>query len=418
VRDRGQSRLIRFVLTGAVSNALVPSLAPLFLLSLGASPLHLGLLATCSQLDRLSRLAGVGILGRGVGKTSLMFWGRLLSMPATALLALAAWSGGGPAAVWLAILLFTLRGASHQTGNAAWWPLIQDTTAGSGLGQFMTRMRVRQRLLELTLPLAIGVYLGTGPAPERFAPLFAGGLLALGAGATWIRDVVERQLPPSRGGLASRVGRTMAVPAIRRYCAYLGVRTFVYGASFPFWVVALTERGLPVSQFVWMTSVLAGGQIVSLWFWGQLVDRRGFRPVYTRAYAGFTALSAAWLWMPDGGAALLLWAVPVFLLSGILEAGSQMAQSRAMVDAVPDDLQVEGFAVVIYASALGGGLGGLLGGVAFQHVSHSGALGLDGTVAYLAATQLAFALPWLLSRRLRPRPGAGNLDDGIRVQTS
>lgn len=400
VRARGQAGLIRSVLAGSLNNALVPAVGPLFLLALGAAPYQLGVLATFSQLDKLSRLAGAGLLGRGFGKARLMLWGRLLSMPVTVALATAAWfGGGGPLAVWLAILLIAARGSLQQMGNAAWWPLMQDNTAGSGIGQFLTRMRVKQRLIELALPLAIGTYLGNAPEPARFAPLFAGALIALTLGALWIRRVGERPPAPTRGGLASRVGQALAVPQMRRYCGYLGTRTCIYSACFPFWVIALTERGLPVSQFVFMASVLAGGQIASLWYWGQLVDRRGSRPPLTAAYGGLMALSLSWLVVPEG-AAVLLWAVPVYLLWGVLEAGAQMGQSRAMIDAVPEHLQAEGFAVVIYASALGGGLGGLVGGLTFQWAAQQTFAGYDGAVAYLALLQLAFCLPLVMSRRL------------------
>ena len=44
------------------------------------------------------------------------------------------------------------RGLAYQAGNTAWWPLVQDNTASSGLGAFLTRMRLQQRLLELALP--------------------------------------------------------------------------------------------------------------------------------------------------------------------------------------------------------------------------------------------------------------------------
>jgi hypothetical protein len=82
--QRSQTRLIRFVLSGTANNALVQAIGPLFLLNLGAAPIHLGILATFAQLDKVARLGGVELLGRDVGKTRLMFWGRLLAILATA----------------------------------------------------------------------------------------------------------------------------------------------------------------------------------------------------------------------------------------------------------------------------------------------------------------------------------------------
>jgi hypothetical protein len=405
---RGQGGLIRFVLASTANNALVQAVGPLFLMSLGGSPFHLGILATFSQLDKVSRLGGVELLGRGVGKTQLMFWGRLLSIPATVPLVVCALaSDGGSVAIWLAVVVIALRGALQQLGNAAWWPLVQNVTAGAGLGQFLTRMRVQQRLLELALPLAVGAYLADAPLPSRFALLFGSAILALLVGAVWIRRVSELPALPTKANLTTRMRQTFAVAAVAEYSRYQLLRAFFHSACFPFWVIALTERGLPVSQFVWMSSVLAGGQIVSLWFWGRVVDRRGYRPALLPCLAGLSVLSAAWFILPTGGLGILLWASVVYLLWGVLEAGVQMGQSRAMVDAVPTDLQAEGFAVIMFASALGGGAGGLLGGFLFSAASSYSMGGLDGDILYLAIIQFSFCLPLLVGRNLRgPSPGA------------
>ena len=110
-------------------------------------------------------------------------------------------------------------------------------------------------------------------------------------------------------------------------------------------------------------------------------------------------LAAMWLWLPDGSWELLVWASVLHLLWGALDAGLQMGQSRIMVDAVSDQLQGEGFAVVIYASAIGGAMGGLLGGLGFEHFT---ALGYDHA-DYLGILQVLTVVPLALSLRLTPR---------------
>ncbi|MBT3346644.1 MAG: MFS transporter [Gemmatimonadetes bacterium] len=396
---RGQAALIRYVAAGAANNALVGSTGALFLLSLGATPFQLGLLATFTQLDKIARLAGAELM-RHTGKAGIMLWGRLLASPVTAGLAIAAAMGiAGQGAIWATIGVLAVRGALQQTGNAAWWPLIRDVTEGGSLGEFLSRMRTWQRLLELALPVAVGTWLGEQPEPTRFAPLFAVCVFVLLLAAWWIRGVPERPLPPTGESLWRRLHQVVSVPAIRRFCLYLGFRVFITSASFPFWVIVLTERGLPVSQFVWMTSLLALGQIATLWFWGRLVDRRGPRIALQVPLAGTAVLGAMWLFLPEGGGALLAWTAVLHLVWGTMEAGSQMGQSRVMVDAVPDHLQGEGFAIVIYASAIGGSLGGLLGGLGFEWVTR---LGFDHT-EYLAILQALTVVPLLLSLRLAPR---------------
>ena len=164
---RGQAALIRYVAAGAANNALVGSTGALFLLSLGATPFQLGLLATFTQLDKIARLAGAELM-RHTGKAGIMLWGRLLASPVTAGLAIAAAMGiAGQGAIWATIGVLAVRGALQQTGNAAWWPLIRDVTEGGSLGEFLSRMRTWQRLLELALPVAVGTWLGEQPEPTQ-----------------------------------------------------------------------------------------------------------------------------------------------------------------------------------------------------------------------------------------------------------
>ena len=60
--------------------------------------------------------------------------------------------------------------------------------------------------------------------------------------------------------------------------------------------------------------------------------------------------------------------------------------------------QAEGFAIAIYASALGGFVGGIGGGACFQWAD--ALAGPRGPLFYLATAQLAFVATWLLSTRL------------------
>ena len=401
-RQRGQDLLIRYLITGSVNNILVSSIASLFLLALGASPVHLGLLATAMQLVKLLRLAGVQAMAH-LGKTRLMMLGRVLTAAATAgLVGVAANGGRDMAAIWATLGVLTLRGCLLHTGAAAWWPLVQDNTASATIGSFLTRMRVRQRLVEVGLPVAVGWYLGAQPQPPRFAPLFAIAAAAALVSAWWIRGLEERRDPVPAGGLWKRVRDVLRVPAVGRYSLYLMARSFVYFASYPFFVVALTDRGMPVAHYVWMTSVLALGQILSLYFWGRLVDAHGSRPAITIASLSLMCMSPVWLVMPSAVSHLFLWALGFFLVYGMLEAGLQMGQTRAMMVAVPPERQGEGFAVVMYGSAVGGGLGGLVGGAVFEWISGGGheVAGCEAGAVYLALSHVAMFSLWILSRRL------------------
>ena len=155
-RRQSQSHLIGIAVSGAANNALLTSIFPLFLLSLGASPVLIGLVATSTHIQKMGRILGLQFMHR-TGKAGLFFWGRLGCLPAGLGLALLAYQGGaGVWAAWIGLAVFTLRGTVQQIGNTAWWPLVQDNTSKAAFGSFLTRMRLQQRLLELVVPLLVG----------------------------------------------------------------------------------------------------------------------------------------------------------------------------------------------------------------------------------------------------------------------
>ncbi len=382
-RRISQSRLIAIAVSGSTNNALLTSIVPLFLLSLGASPFVIGIAATSLHIQKMGRVVGLQFMHR-TGKAGLFFWGRLGSLPAGIALALLAYRGGtGVWAGWIGLAVFTIRGTVQQMGNTAWWPLVQDNTASGGIGSFLTRMRLQQRLLELVLALF---------------STFAGAFLA--------RGVAEKAQLVINEGLLPRLSQVITEPPMRAYAFFIMARTAVLSATFPLWVVALTDWGVPVSYFVWMTPVQALGYIAGLRGWGRMVDRHGSRSVLTITLILQAAMAPAWLFLPSGLPWIALWSSTIYFLWGALDGGHQMGQSRAMLDAVSKEYQAEGFAIAIYASALGGFVGGITGGSLFQWAP--ALAGARGPLFYLTAAQLTYVATWLLSKRLA----------GYREQTS
>ena len=402
LRRRGQALLIRTAAGSSVANALVDQLGALFLLGLGAAPLHVGLLAAATHLDRVGRLGGLRLMPR-LGKTGVLVWGRIGSLfPSAALVGLALSGMGGLRAVWLGLVLFGVRGVLRQAGNTAWWPLVQDNTAGDALGAFLARMRLRQRALELVVPLGIGWYLGTQPSAQRFALPFALGVIAIGAAGWFARGVSGRPVPVPTAGVWRRLAQALGQASIRRLSFFFMLQSCLAALALPFWVVMLTDRGMAAVFFVWMASVMALGNMSGLSLWGRLVDRHGSRPTLTIALLAKAALGLAWLGLPSGPVWLVGWATVVYLIQGLLAGGQQMAQNRAMVDAVPAQWQAEGFTLLMYGAGLGGAVGGVLGGLAFQwahRLAWSSTWGEPGLV-YLAGAHLMLVGAWYASRFL------------------
>ncbi len=400
VRRRSQALLIRVATTGTITGTLLTSVASLFLLSLGATPFHLGLLETANHVQKTARLAGLQIMPK-MGKTRLLLWTRIASLvPAAGLVLVALWTVPGPLGLGLALGLVGLRGLLQQMGNTAWWPLVQDSTAGDALGGFLARMRFRQRLMEMGFPIVVGIYLGSQPSSARFAPLFALGVAAILTTLPWIRGIGQRQGEEPEGGVVRRLWQTLEHRPMRRYALYALVRALLLAASQPFWIVVLTDNGLPAGIFVWMTAVGALGNVFGLHAWGRLVDRHGSRPVLTITVVSQAVLGLAWLGLPEGAFWTAVWAGGLYLVWGALDGGHQMGQSRSMIDAVPPGHQAEGFTLAIYVSALGGVCGGLMGGLVFQGLGADPGQSWAPRLVYLAGVQLALLILWGLGRRL------------------
>ena len=405
-RCKSQSRLIGIAVSGSTNNALLTSIVPLFMLSLGASPFLIGLVATSSHIQKMGRIVGLQFMHR-TGKAELFFWGRIGSLPAGIALAILAFQGGaGVWAAWGGLVVFTIRGAVQQMGNTAWWPLVQDNTSRGAVGSYLARMRLQQRLLELVLPLFVGWYLGSLPVARDFALPFALALFSTFAGAFLARGVTEKKQPQPVENLFPRLRQVIAEPPMRAYGLFIMARTAVLSATFPLWVVALTDWGLPASYFVWMTPVQALGYMAGLHSWGRMADRHGSRSILTITLILQAAMAPSWLFLPTGLPWIALWASVIYFCWGALDGGHQMGQSRAMLDAVSKEYQAEGFAIAIYASALGGFVGGITGGALFQWAPTLA--GANGPLFYLVGAQFAFVFTWLLSRRLA----------GYREQTS
>lgn len=387
---------------GAVGDTFIASIAPLFMLALGSSPFYIGLLATTEHIQKIARVVGIKIAPR-TGKAILMSASRALAViPVVGLAILASWGSPGTTAVVIALVLIAAREFVRQAGNTVWWALIQDNTTGDAFGAFMARLRIRQRGISLVLPVAVGWYLGTAPEHGRFTWLFAIGVVTSLVGAYWALRISEGAQTPQDQGAFGQLRQAISDPGVAWLSLFMATHMLIYAATGSMWVVALTDRGLGAMAFVWMGSVAALGQLVSLTWWGRLVDTHGPRSTLSITLLSKTVLGFAWLVLPTSSTGLLIWSALFYLSWGILDGGQNMGRTRAMMDAVTEKNQVAGFNAIMYSGSLGGIIGGVVGGWTFGRISDS-ELTLSGfpiTVIYLAGMQALTIVVYFISRRL------------------
>jgi MFS family permease len=231
------------------------------------------------------------------------------------------------------------------------------------------------------------------------------------AAAMFIRRVPERALVVTQTGLLLRMRLALGVPSVRAYLRLVVQSFFTESLILPFFVVMLRSRGLPDGYIVLMGAAAAVGHVAGLQLWARSVDTHGGRPALSMTLVGVALQGLAWLALPTvpAGAThlvaiwpLLAWSGGFYLLWGFFRGGFLMGRTHFLLEAVPHQFQTDGFTLVRLAEAAGGGLGALLGGLAFQALTAHPVtwLGLDGRVLYLAAAQLAMLLVWPAKSRL------------------
>lgn len=402
-RERGQHRLILFLIAGAIVGQFLISNAPLFLLALGATPFHIGLLATLFALASASRLPGARVLPY-LGKVRTLYLGRVLgSICPLLLIPIALMTDFSSTMVWIALGVFALRQIFVQAGGAAFWPLVQDNTSSSSLSAFITRQKLAQRLLALAIPLAAGWYLGAQPSAARFAAPFALAA-AIGAVGAWLaRGISERTLPKPTERYLHRVRSVLQFPAVRGFAFSFGLCRLVYMASTTFWVIVLLGRGMPVDYYVWLTAVAALGEVLTLYGWSRIIETHGSRAVLTATLVPWGLAAPVWLTLPTETTPLIIWGAVFYFLWGVISGGWNFSETRAMIDAVPDEYQGEGFAVMMFVLAVTGAVGAFIGGLIFEWTNSLTATADDAepTLIYLMVAQSLLIGGWFLCRLLR-----------------
>jgi hypothetical protein len=387
---------------GSVGDTFIASIAALFMLSLGSTPFYIGLLATTEHFQKIARVVGIRIVS-STGKASLMAASRAFAvLPVVGLFFLSSSSDPGTFAVVLALALFAGREFIRQTGNTVWWALIQDNTAGDAFGAFMARLRIRQRAASLVLPIGVGWYLGTAPDHGRFAWLFIAGIVTSLIGVYWALAIKEGPHVDQTEGALGQLKRAIRIPAVAWLSLFMAAHQLIYAATGSMWVVALQNQGLGAMAFVWMGSVAALGQMISLTWWGKLVDAHGPRSTLSTTLLLKAALGLTWLFLPGESLTLHIWSALFYLAWGILDGGQNMGRTRAMMDAVKEENQVAGFNAIMYAGSLGGIIGGVGGGWVFGLAITSTVtwMGYPISLVYLAAVQALTVVAYFISRKL------------------
>lgn len=288
----------------------------------------------------------------------------------------------GDTAIWIVIVLASIRGFLGYFGLPAWTSLTADVVPLGMRGRFFASRNFGMSISALaTAPIA-------GLLLDRFSGLDGWQIVwfvafATGAASTWCfaqipdphpkADVVEREAASSRNSVFADV------LADRNFMAYL-LSTAIFNvalqASGPFFNVYLAEN-LHASGFMigFLTGIMSITSLIGLLFFGRVMDDRGTKWLMVATGAVIPILPAAWLLVSEP------WQViPINLLAGLLWAGYQLAVLNMSIVIAPPEKRARyaaTFHAVTFAAAFAGPLlgGWVIGAIGFRAVFVLSAVG-------------------------------------------
>lgn len=339
------------------TSVFTDNLPTLALVALGASETLVGAqsgLRSASQLLQLPTLRAVGRFS----KRSILIAGHLgallVSVPLLFFAGLAGMSSG--VAIGIALGSFALTAAAINVSNAVWFPLLRGYVESDRIGSFFGAIRSGWHLA--LIAYFVGATFWLGRHADAFGPLFA---VAWFLGLVRVGFLVLLPERDERTGERVRVREALALvrdqPLLRRFLLGVGTCSAVRNAAIPFAIVMLRrEIGFTSAEVIYTTIAAFAGGLVSLYVWGQVVDRASSEPVFRWTSLGLAALYLTLLLVDEAGPLLLGAMVAFFFAHAVFSAGYGVAETRTLFELAPPEapartLVVSGVLVHIFAGA-------------------------------------------------------------------
>ena len=357
--DRARGRRLAIVshpAGNAFAIALSEHLPTLALLALGAGEAVVGCQsaiktgANLLQLPTLRRVARIPkrtILTRG----HLLAVGGMLPLLAFTPLREAAAEGDARPA-WIALASLAVASAGISISNTVWFPMLRAYVDPARIGRFFGLLRSGWHATLIAFYLGAAFWLARHPGD--FAPLF-GAVFALGV----VRFLLISRMPEQSEltGQGIRVREAFALirdsPQLRRLMMTVSTGQALRASILPFALVMLRrEVGFSEAELLATTIANFAGGLVSLYFWGRVIDRRGAAIVFRATSIGMALLTLSLIAVSRGDENAFLGALLFFFLYAILSAGFGMADTHVLFKLTP----VESPARTLVAAAVSVGL--------------------------------------------------------------
>ncbi len=349
-----------------VSDSIVLTYLPLFMLALGASSTQIGLTDALTNLSAaLILLPSAALVERwGHRKQITVLTGGGAGRAMLLLMALAPLAFSGPAAIYAIIALAIARSIFGSMGLPAWTSLIADIVPLSWRGRYFSSRNIAMGIAGLVTTLLVGQLIGHIGEPTGHQ-LALGLAFVVGAISTFsFCHIHEPVVPTFRGKKRKtrplRFKRLRAHPEFLAFCATAALWNFAVRIAGPFFspyqvqILGATPAIVGVLSVISPLTALPGQRL-----FGVLADRWGPRRVQTILGLLIPLLPLGWALTRSP------WhAIPVNLAGGFLWAGYNLANFNLLLSLTPEDQRPRYTAlyqlVVMIALAAGAALGSMV----------------------------------------------------------
>lgn len=398
-----------------------------FLKKLGATPIHIGLLAAIPSFGFLIQIASSYHLERGASKKSICFWGNFLSRSSWFLVVLVPFlflpsTNLVVPLILSCVLLSTLLGAYGTNGYQSW---NVDLISREVRGRFAAIKNLVCQVTAVTVLLISGKLLSQHPSQNTYLALFAvGTLFGIFSTMPFLLLPDGARVKGSNLGLLEVVKKPFGNPNFRRFLTSIGLFTFgntlmgAFGANY-----LLDEFHVSMFFLSVMDSLSIVMQLTLAFFWGWFSDRYGHRLALLIGFWGVVLTPLGWILSTSANYRFV---IPLLYASAALFwSGISLAQYNLTLELVPASANAKYFAAAALVGGIAGTAGSLLGGFFMENAPKMGLMSSPAR-AYFAICFATMAFRLLSAIALlrvkepvaRPMPAFFNLFARINPSTA
>ena len=348
-----------------------------FALILGASNLHIGIMAAIPFVMQPLQLAAILVVERLRLRKAVAVTAYFLSYATWVPVALLPFlvDVPHPRAVTLMLLFIALRGVSNAFVNPSWNGWLRDLVPPDLMGRFFARRLRVATIASATAAIIAALYIDwwktSGPSAEIFAYSYAMlfGSVVLGFGAVgFMARMPEPRMAVPEGGrpsVFSSLGAPFRDRNFRQLIRFLFLWNFVAQLAVPFFTVyMLTKLGMGLTWVVGLGVLSQLANVLFLRVWGPFVDQFGSKSVLSLSSSLYFLVILGWTFtaLPEKHAFTAPLLVALHMLMGIASAGINIATTTIRMKMAPRAQAMTYLTAASLAASLGAGVSPLLGG--------------------------------------------------------